>query len=122
MEKQMMSRMIMPGETNYRGILFGGNLLSWFDEVCGITARRFTGGNVTTAAVERVDFLKPITVGTIVDIKAEVISVGNTSMRVCAEAYAQPTPTAESVLAARTVYVFVSIDADGRPQKIGRTI
>ena len=58
-----MSRAIMPSMANFRGILFGGMLMEWMDEVAGITAKRFAGCEVATVAVEQIRFLKPVPVG-----------------------------------------------------------
>lgn len=52
-----MSRAVMPGMANHRGILFGGELMAWMDEVAGIAARRFVGSEVITAAVEQMYFM-----------------------------------------------------------------
>ena len=45
---------LMPENLNGYGRLFGGRLMQWIDEVAGVTARRHSGCNVTTAAVREV--------------------------------------------------------------------
>ena len=81
MKMTKMSRAIMPGMTNQRGILFGGQMMAWMDEVSGITAKRFTECEVTTVAVEQIKFLAPIPCGVFLDVCGEVVSVGNTSLK-----------------------------------------
>ena len=119
-----MSRAIMPFMTNQRGVLFGGKLLEWMDEVSGITAKRFAQSEVATVAVERVRFLKPIPLGSFLDVIGEVKEVGNTSIRVEIRAVidtlssAEPTPDGD--LAADAVFVYVALDNNGRPRKVDR--
>ena len=78
----IMTRAVMPSMTNFRGILFGGMLMEWMDEVAGITAKRFAGSEVATVAVEQMKFLKPVPVGAFVEVSGEVVEVGNTSLRI----------------------------------------
>lgn len=119
-----MSRAIMPSMTNQRGVLFGGKLLEWMDEVSGIAAKRFARSEVATAAVERVRFLKPIPLGSFLDVIGEVKEVGNTSIRVEIRAVidtlssAEPAPDGD--LAADAVFVYVALDNNGRPRKVDR--
>lgn len=118
MKVTKMSRAIMPSMINTHGIMFGGILLQWMDEVSGIEVMRFLDGMAITAAVERVDFKHPIPEGAFVDVEARVLSVGNTSMRV------RVTVTIDApecdILAAEAVFVYVALDEQRRPKKITR--
>lgn len=118
MKVTKMSRAIMPSMINTHGIMFGGILLQWMDEVSGIEAMRFVGGAATTAAVERVDFRRPIPAGAFVDVEARVISVGNTSMRIRVTATIDAPD--EDILAAEAMFVYVALDEQRRPKKITR--
>lgn len=82
MKKEIMTKAVLQGDANARGVLFGGKLMQWMDELSGITAFRYAQGDVATVAVEKVAFLLPIPVGSFIDITAEVVHVGNTSLRV----------------------------------------
>ena len=121
-----MSRAIMPSEANHRGILFGGVLLQWMDEISGITAKRFTETEVTTVAVEKVRFLKPIPVGAFLDVEGSVISVGNTSLRIRVTAKldddGKPADGEQEELAADAEFVYVALDDDGKPRKVERKL
>ena len=116
-----MSRAIMPSMANFRGILFGGMLMEWMDEVAGITAKRFAGCEVATVAVEQIRFLKPVPEGAFVDVAGEVIKVGNTSLQIKICVVMDSQEEAEGVLAADALFVYVALDAEGKPGKVGNT-
>lgn len=44
---------------NGYGRLFGGQLTQWIDVVAAVVARRHSGCNVTTAAIDNLQFLAP---------------------------------------------------------------
>ena len=136
-EKISMTRAVMGAMTNAAGMLFGGELLSWMDELAGIAAKRFSAGDVVTVSVEQVSFLKPIPLGAFIDLEAKVEQVGNTSMQIGLEAWMdvrdleedslervsteQKSPDQKrpgQVLAARGTFVYVAVDAKGKPRKV----
>ena len=47
---------LMPRHINGSGRLFGGQLLSWIDEMAGIVARKHSEGSVVTAAIDNLIF------------------------------------------------------------------
>ena len=121
MKVTKMSRAIMPGMTNQRGVLFGGQMMAWMDEVSGITAKRFTECEVTTVAVEQIKFLAPIPCGVFLDVCGEVVSVGNTSLKVQIEAW-MDVSNGESEKVAEGLFVYVALDEHGKPRKVGKTL
>ena len=76
------TRMLMYQDLNTRGKLYGGRLLEWIDMVAGITGRRYCGTEVTTAAIDKLDFLTAAKLGDILEIIGKVTYVGNTSFEV----------------------------------------
>lgn len=123
MKETMMSRVIFQSVANQRGILFGGKLLAWMDEVAGVTAWRLAEGEVITTAIEHVQFYKPLPIGTVLDVVGEVVSVGNTSMKVQVRVLIDRNQNGEKdVLAAEALFVYVAIDGDGRPRKLNATV
>ena len=129
-EKISMTRAVMGAMTNAAGMLFGGELLSWMDELAGIAAKRFSAGDVVTVSVEQVSFLKPIFLGAFVDLEARIEQVGNTSMQIGLEAWMDMRDAAfleqvsmeekrpGQVLAARGTFVYVAVDENGKPRKV----
>lgn len=52
-------QILTQGVLNGYGRLFGGKLMEWIDIVAAVTARRHCGRNVTTAAVDNLEFSAP---------------------------------------------------------------
>ena len=119
MKKEIMTKAILQGDANARGVLFGGRLMSWMDELSGVTAFRYAQGDVATVAVEKVAFLLPIPVGAFIDITAEVVYVGNTSLRVEMNVWLDQ-HDGKNVLAGKAEFVYVALDEQGKPRKIVR--
>ena len=61
---------ISPPNTNMHGTAFGGQIMSWMDEVAAIVALRYCKMPCVTVAVDNVQFTKPIAMGHIVIIKS----------------------------------------------------
>lgn len=119
----VMSRAIMPPMANQRGVLFGGKLMEWMDEVSGIAAKRFAHSEVTTVAVEQVRFLAPIPVGAFVEVRGKVIGTGNTSLRVRVSVFmdgeqAGGIDKEAEMLTAEAFFVYVALDEEGKPKKV----
>lgn len=113
----------MPADTNAAGNIFGGWLMSQVDIAGSIAAIRRAQGPVTTVAVNGFRFIKPVYVGDVVSLYAEVTAVGTTSVTteitVFVERglrYTGPAATVEKVAEATLTYV--AIDAQYRKRKV----
>ena len=74
---------LLPRDTNSRGTIFGGVILSYIDAAGAIEAHRHTTmERFVTVAMKEVIFHKPVFVGDLVSFYAETISVGTTSITV----------------------------------------
>lgn len=79
----------MPANTNAAGNIFGGWLMSQVDIAGSIVALRRARGPVTTVAVTAFRFHKPVYVGDVVSLYADVTRVGTTSITVDVVVYAE---------------------------------
>ena len=79
---------------NDHGNLFGGNALKWMDEVAYIAATRYSRQRMVTVSVERVKYLLTIPLGSIVKVRAEILSAGPVKLvdrkRSCRERVSSP--------------------------------
>lgn len=74
---------LLPRDTNSGGTIFGGVILSYIDMAGAIEAVRQTGHErFVTVAMREVVFHKPVFVGDLVSLYAEVVSKGTTSITV----------------------------------------
>lgn len=108
----------MPSDINIKGHIFGGWILSQMDIAGGVTAARTAKGQVATVAVEGMKFLTPILVGDLVSCYTEVVKVGNTSMHIKIDVLANRPGIEEEIKLTEGVYIFVAVDADGKPRPV----
>ncbi len=116
------TELVMPNDTNPMNNLMGGNLLKWMDIACGICGGKHSNRIVVTAAVDNVSFTRPIKIGDIVTINAQVTRAFHTSMEIFVEVYKENFKTAEKVKCNEAFYTFVALDDDGRPVVIPELI
>lgn len=119
--KECMTRAVLGSMTNGAGVLFGGELLSWMDELSGIAAKRYAKSDVVTAGIQDISFLKPIPLGAFIDLEAQVQRVGNTSMEISLEAWMDSKEDGGrpgQTLVSKAHFIYVSVDENGKPQKV----
>jgi acyl-CoA hydrolase len=105
---------VFPKATNRHDTLFGGTALQWIDEVASIAATRFCRQEVSTVSLDRTDFNKPIPSGSIVELIAQVFTVGTTSLKVRVEVYIEKMYSNERVKAIESLVTFVAVK-NGKP-------
>jgi acyl-CoA hydrolase len=113
---------VMPHMQNVLGDLFGGNLMSLVDQAAAVAAIRHAGGPAVTASIGRVDFRERIPVGSLVSCRATVDFVGNSSMDITVEVYADTISTGERRHTHTAKVVFVAISEAGTPVRVPRLI
>jgi acyl-CoA hydrolase len=113
---------VMPHMQNVLGDLFGGELMALVDQAAAVAAIRHAGGPAVTASIDRVDFRERIRVGSLVTCQATVDFVGNSSMDITVEVYAETVSTGERRHTHTAHVVFVAIDETGRPRRVPRLI
>lgn len=112
------TEIVLPGNTNTHGTMFGGDVLALMDKTAAIAAIRFCRQPVVTASTERIDFRTPIRLGDIIEARARVIYTGRTSMIVKIDIDAEQPLTGEQRRCTTGYYSFVSIDEHGKPQSV----
>jgi acyl-CoA hydrolase len=113
---------VMPHMQNVLGDLFGGNLMAMVDQAAAVAAIRHAGSPAVTASIDRVDFRERIPVGSLVTCEARVDFVGNTSMDISVEVYAETVSTGARRHTHSAHVVFVAIDQNGRPKRVPRLV
>jgi acyl-CoA hydrolase len=113
---------VMPHMQNVRGDLFGGELMALVDQAAAVAAIRHAGGPAVTASIERVDFRERIPVGALVTCSATVDYVGNSSMVITVEVYAERVSSGEKRHTHTAHVVFVAVDDSGKPTRVPRLV
>ncbi len=113
-----MMEMVFPEQTNHYGTLFGGQAMALMDKAAFLVASRYARRNVVTASNERCDFHVPVRQGQLVELNAEVVRTGRTSMVVEVALHAEDLLTGDRQLGTRGRFVMVALDAHGRPTAV----
>jgi len=112
-------KVVFPNTTNHYDTLFGGTAMNLMDEVAFIAATRFSRKKVVTISSDKIDFKEPIPAGTIIELVAEVIEVGNTSMKVRVDLFQEEmynnTPQKKSISG---IFTFVALDKSNKKTKV----
>jgi acyl-CoA hydrolase len=113
-----LTKIVMPGQANAIGTLFGGVALALMDEAAALVALRYARRSVVTAHVHSVDFHAPIWQGEAVEVTARLVSVGRTSMRVAVETIGENLRTGARRECTRAEFVLVAMGDDGKPTAV----
>jgi len=108
----------MPADTNQSGDIFGGWVLGQMDIGGGIFASKVAKGRTVTIAVDAMTFKKPVFVGDVVCVYADLIKIGTTSITVHVETWVIRRHESNRILVTEGNYTYVAIDEEGRPRKI----
>ena len=109
----------MPADTNPNGDIFGGWLMSLMDSAGGVVAARHSRGRVVTIAADGMIFHRPVRVGDVVSVYAELLSVGRTSMKIDVSAWSRDRNSEQTCRVTHATFTFVAIGEDGRPRVVG---
>ena len=109
--------MLMYGDMNGYGRLFGGRLMEWIDVVAGVVSRRHSGCDVTTAAIDRLDFIAPAYIGDTVVLEGVMTYTGRTSMEVRVDTYVEKLSGSRERIN-RAYLVMVALDPEGKPAPV----
>lgn len=109
----------MPADSNSSGDIFGGWVMSQVDIAGSIPAIRRARGRVATVAVNAFTFKQPVLIGDVVSFYADIVRVGNTSITVNVEVYAQRNPSdIETVKVTEATLTYVATGSDRKPRSV----
>jgi acyl-CoA thioesterase YciA len=104
---------LLPKDTNSRGTIFGGIILSYIDLAGAAQVNKLTQQRCVTVAMKEVVFKAPVLVGEIVSFYTSTTGIGRTSVSVHVEVEVDRAGKCVPVTAADLTYVCV--DDHGRP-------
>jgi acyl-CoA thioesterase YciA len=109
----------MPSDANLHGDVFGGWIMAQVDIAGAILATRRANGRVATIAVNSFVFKHPVFVGDLLSLYAKLVKVGNTSITISVEVYAERNRLeAEVVKVTEATLTYVATDRDRKPRVI----
>jgi acyl-CoA thioesterase YciA len=108
----------MPADTNSNGDIFGGWLMAQMDLAGSVLARDRARGRVATVAVEGMSFHRPVHVGDVVSVHAEMVREGKTSMVMDVVAWVRRQSSADALKVTEARFIFVAIDDAGAKRRL----
>lgn len=108
---------LMPADLNGYNRLFGGRLMQWIDVVAGVVARRHSGRNVITAAIDNLQFKEGAYVNNTLVLVGRVTHVGRTSMEVRVDTYVEGLDGMRKAVN-RAYLVLVALDEQEQPVEV----
>jgi acyl-CoA thioesterase YciA len=109
--------MPMPSDANIHGDVFGGWIMAQVDIAGSLPAVKRANGRVATIAVNSFLFKEPVFVGDLLSFYAEVVKVGNTSITVHVEVYAERNRLdADVVKVTDATLTYVATDGKRKPR------
>ncbi len=109
----------MPADSNAYGDVFGGWIMAQVDLAGSIPATVRAQGRVATIAVNSFIFKQPVFVGDLLSFYADVIKVGNTSITVFVEVYAQRNRDSKNVVkVTEATLTYVATDDSRKPRAV----
>lgn len=106
---------VFPTDSNSLGTLFAGTLVGWMDKAAAYAAMRRVRGSVVTAAMEEIAFREPIRVGDLVEVDAQIVRTGSTSLRARVDVWREQLETGKRELCVQGHFTLVAVGRDGRP-------
>lgn len=119
-DKELVLKVIpMPSDCNANGDIFGGWVMAQVDLAGSVVPARHADGRIVTVAVNQFVFKQPVRVGDILSFFAEVTRIGNTSVTVQVEVYAERFHSQKRYLkVTEASLTYVAVDDLGRPRQI----
>lgn len=107
-----------PTDVNFGGKVHGGTVMKWIDQAAYSCAAVWSGSYCVTVYVGGIRFLKPIHIGHIVEVDAQVIYTGRTSMHIMVDVYSGDPKQLDRIKTTNCIIIFVAVDEAGNPKEV----
>jgi len=123
-DKSLVLKVIpMPADCNANGDIFGGWVMAQVDLAGSVLPARLAQGRLATVAVNQFVFKQPVRVGDILSFFSTVTRVGNTSITVQVEVFAERfNAQGAYVKVTEASLTYVAIDEQGKPRPIPKPL
>jgi len=107
-----------PVDINFGGKVHGGAVMKWIDQAAYACAVGWSGKYCVTVYVGGIRFYRPVTIGSLVEVRARVILTGTTSMHIAVDVSAGDPREGSRERTTHCIIIFVAIDETGRPVNV----
>ena len=108
----------MPSCINSNGDIFGGWLLSQMDLAGIIECKKYSPGKYVTIAIDKMKFVKHVSIGQLVKIYTKIEKIGNTSITIFMKAFVDRLDNKEQIEVTNGLFTYVKIDDNRKPINI----
>jgi acyl-CoA thioesterase YciA len=108
----------MPADSNPKGDIFGGWIMSLMDSAGKMSATPHAGGRMVTVAVSSITFLQPVHVGDTVCCYTDVKRRGRTSITLDVEVWVLRQGQGPRIKVIDAEFTFVAVHEDGSPREL----
>ena len=108
----------LPQDTNANGDVFAGWLVKQMDFGAATVAGRISLGRNATVAMDGMEFLSPLRVGSQVGCYCELVDIGRSSMKIKVEVWTLDRTSKHPRKVTEGRFVYVAIDEQGRIREV----
>lgn len=102
-----------PTDVNFGGKVHGGIVMKWIDQAAFACAGSWSESYCVTVYVGGIRFYKPVKIGDLVKVDAQIIYTGSSSMHIAIDVSSKNIKDKEFQKTTHCIIVFVAIDEDG---------
>ena len=113
-----LSQLMHPEHANLLGNVHGGWIMKLVDEAAALACMRHAQKKVVTVAIDSMTFRRPIRLGDLIILNAEVLYAGRTSMEAEVHVQAENPITGERTHTNTAYLVYVALDNYGQPSSV----
>lgn len=109
-----------PSDVNFGGKVHGGEVMKWIDQTAYACATGYAQNYCVTVYVGGIRFYRPISIGAIVKVEAQVIYTGTTSIHIAVNVFSRQLKEKKFEKTTHCVIVFVSTNEEGKPVPVNK--
>lgn len=107
-----------PTDVNFGGKVHGGMVMKWIDQASYACAAKWSKRYSITVSANGIRFIRPILVGQIITVTAQIVHTGNSSMHIYVVVRACDPKESKAEVTNRCFITFMATDKSGYPAKI----
>jgi acyl-CoA hydrolase len=117
-----MTEIVLPEDSNPRGSVFGGRVLSLIDKCAAVVAMRHARSDALTVSLDSVTFVNTVRVGDVLSLGGRINASFGSSMEVEVEVHSENPRTGARHLTTTALVTMVAVDERGRPSAVPRLV
>lgn len=111
-----------PTDVNFGGKVHGGIVMKWIDQAAFACAGSWSESYCVTVYVGGIRFYKPVRIGELVKVDAQIIYTGNSSMHIAIDVLSKDIKHRDFQKTTHCIIVFVAVDDDGKKLQVPKWI